>query len=669
MQKDGDRSKVFTRRVVLLAGGKALLVTLLGARMYYLQVMEAEKYRTLAEENRINMRLIPPPRGRIVDRFGIPVAVNRQNFRALVVAERTRDLEQTLRTFAGLVPLTDYDHQRVLKESKRRRSFVPVTVRENLTWEQMAMVQVNAPDLPGVIIDEGLTRDYPYADLASHILGYVAAVSEDDMDGDDPLLQLPDFRIGKAGIEKVYDLPLRGKSGASQVEVNAVGRMIRELRREEGEPGHEVQLTIDMRLQDYASRRLGTDSAACVVMDVHTGEVLAMASMPAYDPNAFARGLSTKEWKALAGNPRAPLRNKALAGQYAPGSTFKMAVALAAMESGIVGPEQTFYCPGHLTLGNHRFHCWKRWGHGHLNMVGAIEQSCDVYFYEVARRIGIGRIADMARRLGLGADLDLELPGEASGLIPTKAWKSATLGQPWVQGETLVASIGQGYVLATPLQLAVMTARIANDGLAVRPTLCRQRVADGRLITEPTPSFDSVGVSKQAMAVVKHAMWRVVNGDRGTARGSAIDVDGQTMAGKTGTSQVRRISMRERETGVRKNEDLPWKFRDHALFVGFAPAEAPRYAVSVIVEHAGGGSRFAAPIAHDVMLETLRLDPSRRRTPDELAAIREAPPPTAAERRRRAEAKAAAAAALAEATAETAAEAAEGSPGQGGNGQ
>ncbi|MQX37158.1 penicillin-binding protein 2 [Roseospira navarrensis] len=633
MQKDGDRSKVFTRRVVLLAGGKALLFTLLGGRMYFLQVMEAEKYRTLAEENRINMQLISPPRGPIVDRHGIPLAVNRQNFRAQVIAERTKDLEQTLDTFGTLVPLTDYDRQRVIKEIKRRRSFVPVTVRENLTWEQMATIQVNIPDLPGVTIDEGLTRDYPYADLASHLLGYVAAVSEEDIDaGDDPLLQLPDFRIGKAGIEKVYDLPLRGTSGAKQVEVNAVGRRIRELRREDGEPGHEVQLTLDMRLQDYASRRLGDDSAACVVMDVHTGELLAMASMPAYDPNAFARGLSNKEWGELANNPRAPLRNKALAGQYAPGSTFKMVVALAALESGIVNAEQTVYCPGHLRLGNHRFHCWKRWGHGHMNMTSAIEQSCDVYFYEVSRRIGIERIADMATRMGLGAPLDIELPGEASGLIPTKAWKSATLGQPWVQGETLVASIGQGYVLATPLQLAVMTARIANDGLAVRPTLSRQAIVDGQLVEQPTPAFESLGISSSAMAAVKHAMWRVVNGNRGTARGAAIDVDGATMAGKTGTSQVRRITMQERQAGVRKNEDLPWKFRDHALFVCYAPSEAPRYAISVIVEHAGGGSRFAAPIAHDVMMETLRLDPSRRRAPEDVAAIQERPPETPAER-------------------------------------
>jgi penicillin-binding protein 2 len=633
MQKDGDRSKVFTRRVVLLGGGKALLVSLLGARMYYLQVMEADTYRTLADENRINMRLIPPPRGHIVDRFGVPLAVNRQNFRALIIAERTRDLEQTLRAFRSLTPLTDYDYQRVLKESSRRRSFVPITVRENLTWEQMAVVQVHAPELPGIIIDEGLTRDYPYADLASHILGYVAAVAEEDMTGDDPLLELPDFRIGKAGIEKVYDLPLRGKSGASQVEVNAVGRIIRELRREEGEPGHEVQLTIDMRLQDFASRRLGEQSAACVVMDVHTGELLAMASMPAYDPNAFARGLTNQEWKTLASDPRAPLRNKALAGQYAPGSTFKMVVALAALESGIMNAEQTVFCPGHLRLGNHLFHCWKRGGHGHMNMTSAIEQSCDVYFYEVSRRIGIERIADMAHRLGLGAPLDIELPGEASGLIPSKAWKTATLGQPWVQGETLVASIGQGYVLATPMQLAVMTARIANDGLAVRPTLCRQAVVDGGLVPQPPPSFDSIGVNRQSMGVVKNAMWRVVNGNRGTARRSAIDVNGQTMAGKTGTSQVRRITMQERQSGVRRNEDLPWEFRDHALFVCFAPAEAPRYAISVIVEHAGGGSSHAAPIAHDVMLETLRLDPSRNRTPGQTAAIRGDAPPDAARNR------------------------------------
>jgi len=623
MQKDGDRSRVFTRRVVLLAGGQTLLVSALAARMYYLQVMEADKYRTLAEENRINLRLLPPPRGPIVDRFGVPLAVNSQNFRAQVIAEHTSDLERTLRALSHLVPLSDYDYLRVLKESSRRRSFVAVTVRENLTWEQMALVQVNAPDLPGVTIDEGLTRQYPYGPLASHLLGYVAAVSEDDLTGDDPLLELPDFRIGKAGIEKVYDLPLRGKSGTSRVEVNAVGRMIRELRRDEGEPGHEVRLTIDMRLQAYISRRLGDQSAAAVVLDVHTGEVLAMASTPAYDSNAFTRGLTNTEWRTLTSNPRAPLRNKAIAGQYAPGSTFKMVVALAALESGIVRPDQTVFCPGHLTLGNHRFHCWRRGGHGHMNVTTAIEQSCDVYFYEISRRVGIDRIAAMANSLGLGQALNLELPGEATGLMPTKAWKSATLGQPWVQGETLVASIGQGYVLATPLQLAVMTARIANDGIAVTPTLCRQVQADGRLVPRPTPQFEHLGLSRSSLSVVKNAMWRVVNGDRGTARRSAITENGWQMAGKTGTSQVRRISLRERETGVRKNKDLPWEFRDHALFVCFAPTDAPRYALSIIAEHAGGGSSHAAPIAHDLMTETLRLDPSRQRSEDEIVAIRE----------------------------------------------
>ncbi len=623
MQKDSDRSRVFTRRVVLLAGGKTLLVSALAARMYYLQVMEADKYSTLAEENRINLRLLPPPRGPIVDRFGVPLAVNSQNFRAQVIAEHTRDLERTLGTFSRLVPLSSYDHQRVVKEIGRRRSFVAVTVRENLSWEEMALVQVNAPDLPGVTIDEGLTRQYPYGALASHLLGYVAAVSEEEMTGDDPLLELPDFRIGKAGIEKVYDLALRGKSGTSRVEVNAVGRMIRELRRDEGEPGHEVRLTLDMRLQAHATQRLGDNSAAAVVIDVHTGEVLAMASTPAYDPNAFTRGLTNTEWRDLTSNPRAPLRNKAIAGQYAPGSTFKMVVALAALESGVVRPDQTVYCPGHMTLGNHRFHCWRRGGHGHMNVTTAIEQSCDVYFYEISRRVGVDRIAAMAQSMGLGHALGLELPGEATGLIPTKAWKSATLGQPWVQGETLVASIGQGYVLATPLQLAVMTARIANDGIAVTPTLCRQTDVDGRLVPRPAPQFEHVGLSKASLALVKNAMWRVVNGDRGTARGSAIADEGWSMAGKTGTSQVRRISLRERETGVRKNEDLPWEFRDHALFVCYAPSDAPRYAVAVIVEHAGGGSRHAAPIARDIMLETLRLDPSRRRTEEEIAAIRE----------------------------------------------
>ncbi|CCQ72941.1 penicillin-binding protein 2 [Magnetospira sp. QH-2] len=610
MHGDNDRVKIFSRRAAVLGGGQALLLSTLVGRMYYLQVMEAERYATLAEENRISMRLLPPPRGHIVDHLGRRLAENRENYRVLVVAEQTADLNATLDALSAIIPISDHERQRVMRDVRRKRSFVPVTVKENLTWQDMARIEVNTPDLPGALIDVGQTRHYPHGKELAHLLGYVAAVSEAEQTGD-PLLQLPGFRIGKAGLEKVYDLALRGSGGTSQVEVNAFGRVIKEIARNEGQPGTEVALTIDLDLQKVVAERLGEESAAAVVLDIHTGAVMAMVSSPAYDPNDFNKGLSSRQWKKLVSNPRAPLTNKAVAGQYAPGSTFKMVVALAALERGVITPETEIFCNGHTTLGNARFHCWKRGGHGAMNLHDAIQHSCDVYFYDIARKTGVDRIAAMAQRLGLGTRLDIDLPGERTGLIPTRDWKRATIGQPWQGGETLITGIGQGYVLTTPLQLAVMTARLANGGKEITPYLTAEQVSsDG---TEPRKAAEtkSLGLVPSHLKMVLEAMSSVVNGPRGTARGSKITEEGMEMAGKTGTAQVRRITKAERETRVLKNDELPWKERDHALFVGFAPVHAPRYAVSVLVEHGGGGSKVAAPIARDILIETQRRDPAR----------------------------------------------------------
>lgn len=610
INRDNDRIRLFNRRAVVLGGGQALLVSALVGRMYYLQVIEADRYRMLAEENRINMRLLPPPRGRVLDRFGEALAVNRQNFRVLIVSEQTRDVASTLDALASVIELSEYDRDRVQKEVRRRRSFVPVTVRENLNWEEMASIQVNAPDLPGVIVDEGLTRHYPQNQTAAHVLGYVSSVDEDDLTGD-PLLQLPGFRIGKAGMEQKFDLALRGAGGTSQVEVNALGRVIRELERKEGEAGTDLMLTLDERLQRYASERLGAESAASVVMDIHTGEVLVMASTPSYDPNAFNRGLSQREWNALSGDPRAPMTNKAISGQYSPGSTFKMIVAMAALEQGAITPDQTIYCNGHTDLGSRRFHCWEKRGHGNMDMVQAIAQSCDVYFYDVAKRIGVDRIADMARRLGLGATTRIGLSGERNGLIPTEAWKRATVGDSWQQGDTFNVGIGQGYVLTTPLQLAVMAARLST-GLAVEPVLTRQVMIDDTVVQRPPQAFEALTIDPAHIAVARRGMFEVLNGPRGTARASKLKSKDIQMSGKTGTTQVKRITMAQREAGLPDSDEVPWNERNHALFVAYAPEDNPRYALSVIVEHGGGGSAVAAPIARDIMTEVLRLDPSRK---------------------------------------------------------
>ncbi len=610
MRGETDRYKTFSRRAFLLAGGKLALFTAILGRLYHLQILEAERYATLAEDNRINLRLLPPQRGRIVDRFGEPLALNRQNYRVTLVAEKAGNARAVLDALAQIVPITDHERAKILRELERSRRFIPVTVRENLNWTEVATIEVNAPDLPGVATDVGRSRFYPHGEHLSHLIGYVGAVSESDQArDDDPLLELPNFPVGKDGVERQHDQTLRGSAGASEVEVNAVGRIIRELSREEGEQGREVRLTIDLPVQRMAYERFGEESGAVVVMDVLTGEVLALASMPGYDPNAFAEGLSGEKWRALLADGKHPLVNKAIAGQYAPGSTFKMMVALAALESGLVDASQRVHCSGSYEFGDGTFHCWKREGHGSVEMETAIRQSCDVYFYETARRIGIDRIAAMAKKFGMGRPTAIPLSGEKPGLMPSREWKREALGQVWHQGETLIAGIGQGYVLATPLQLALMTARLANGGRAVVPRLVRFPLDED---PEPARAGADLHISPDALALVVRGMEGVVNGPGGTANGVRLADPNLQFGGKTGTSQVRRITEKERERGVKKNEELPWRQRDHALFVGFGPIDEPRYAVAVVVEHGGGGARVAAPIARDVLKLVMERDPSRK---------------------------------------------------------
>ncbi len=612
-RRDNDLQRIFSRRALLLGSAQLALFGVLAGRLYYLQVIESDKYQLLAEENRINMRLLPPRRGRILDRFGAELASNRQNYRVLIVAEQTRNVDATLEALSRLIQVDDAQRQRVKREIERRRKFVPVMVAENLSWEDFAKVNLHSLDLPGVQLDVGETRDYPYGEMFSHVVGYVGAVSEAEL-GDDPLLELPGFRIGKSGVEKIYDEKLRGRAGHSQIEVNAYGRAIRELARHDGQPGDDVVLTIDAELQRFAMDRFGDQSGAAVVMDIHTGDVLALMSNPGFDPNWFNVGITNAQWRQLNSDKFKPLINKAVQGTYPPGSTFKMTVGLAALESGAMAPDTRVFCPGHMEFGNNRFHCWKKGGHGSMTMVSALEESCDVYFYEAAKRTGVDKIAEMAHRLGLGMLTEIDQTGERKGLIPTRAWKRAVLGQPWHPGENLVIGIGQGYVLATPLQLAVMVSRLANGGYAVTPRLLRPNgafgpEADQRLAPERWPRID---VKRDHLELALEGMIRVTSPPRGTAQRARITLAQYAMAGKTGSSQVRRITKAERDTRVRKNEEKPWEERDHALFVAYAPVHAPRYACAVIVEHGGGGSTAAAPIARDLMLEVQKRDPSRR---------------------------------------------------------
>ena len=601
-----DAAGLVTRRGIVLGGAQLGFMGLLGLRMRQMQVEEAEDYRLLAEENRINVRLIPPSRGIIYDRHGIPVAQNAQNYRIVIVREQAGDVEETIAKVRRLVDLDDDDLERSLKEMYRRSPFVPITLADQLAWEDIAEVALNAPALPGITPDVGLSREYPLGEDFAHIVGYVGPVSDFDLskiEDPDPLLQIPKFQIGKIGVETKLETDLRGRAGTSRIEINAGGRVMRELSRDDYTPGNDMQLTIDHGLQNYAQARLAKESAGSVVIDVETGDLLAMASAPSFDPNLFVRGISSKDYNALRENTYKPLFNKTVQGLYPPGSTFKMMTGLAALRAGVIGPGETVYCPGHMSLGGRRFHCWKRGGHGYMNLDSAITQSCDVYFYEAAQRVGVDRLADLCREFGLGERHDIPMSAVREGIVPSTKWKAQVRGERWNPGETLNTAIGQGDVLASPLQLAVMTARIAS-GKATVPRLIKS--IDG--VEAPLKDAAPLNVPENLLSLIRKAMHNVSNGSRGTARRSRIVADGFEMAGKTGTSQVRNITAAERARGVTRNDQLPWERRDHGLFVAFAPYDKPKYAIATIVEHGGGGSRAAAPPSRDIMLYALYGD-------------------------------------------------------------
>jgi penicillin-binding protein 2 len=610
MKRETQRNGVFTRRALLTMGGQVAVLAALGGRLYQVQVQEGARYTTMANENRISARMMAPPRGRILDRFGIVLAGNSINWRAELVAEESTNVGTTLDNFAAVIPISDYERARIEREVHRHRKFIPILIKEFLTWEEMAKIEVNAPDLPGVVVDNGTKRVYPFTDKFAHIVGYVAPPNDDDV-ADDPLLALPGLRIGRAGMEKFHDLALRGRAGSVQLEVNAVGRVIRELDRVEGVPGDDVALTIDTGLQQDVLKILGDESASGVVMDCRNGEVLAMGTNPSFDPSLFNSGVSQAQWLQWTNDRRTPLINKATSGLYAPGSTFKMAVALAGLESKAITAGDRIECPGYLDLGNARFHCWRKGGHGSLDLHGGLKNSCDVYFYEVARRTGIDRIAAMSNRLGLGTELQLDLPGQRVGMIPTREWRISR-GHAWAIGDTIVSGIGQGYIQVTPLQLCTYVSRIATARV-VQPHLTRLVAGVQQPGSQPD-DYPSLAIPDKSLHMVRQGMWAVVNEPGGTAPQARLADPSVQLAGKTGSAQVRRVSRELRESGHFDSAKLPWEYRPHALFVAYAPYDNPRYAVSVVVEHGNAGAATAAPLARDMMLAVLRRDPANRTT-------------------------------------------------------
>ena len=621
---EAQASLSFTRRSFVLGAAQLGLGGVLAARMAWLSINENERYKLLSESNRVNLSLIPPRRGWIVDRAGKPLALNRTVFRVDVIPDRLGVRQRTLDTLSELLDLTAEDRQRIDEAVEAAAGFQPVEVAGNLEWERYAALSIRAPDLPGVVPAQGFARYYPTGAAVGQLLGYVGSASADDYKKTrDALMITPGFKIGKAGVERVLEAELRGKPGARRSEVTARGKLVRELATRPDAPGNTVRMTIDAGLQDYAARRLGNESGAVVVIDCRTGGVLALASMPSYDPNSFTDGIGQSEWARLSGDERRPLTNKALQSMYPPGSTLKPVAALALLAHGVRADERV-HCGGGYRLGNRTFRCLGR--HGAVDMKRAIAKSCNTYFYAMGRRIGYDRIAAMARELGLGAEYALPVTTQSYGTIPDSGWKQRKYNQRWSDSDTLNATIGQGYVLITPFQLAVMAARLAS-GRALVPHLIG-----------PAPAARRLTSSAEHLAIVRDAMSEVVNGD-GTAGRSRLPLDGIQMGGKTGTAQVRKIA------GSQRGQSGEWKYRDHGLFVSFAPVADPQYAMAVVIEHGLGGARAAAPVARDVYtylfdqekamaalaaLETGWGGDLRSRTARDAAVVPPPPPPAPA---------------------------------------
>jgi penicillin-binding protein 2 len=620
-----EKQGVFHRRAFLLGGFAGVGMAALGGRLAYLQLLEAQRYQKLSASNQFNFRLVPPPRGLIVDRQGVVLASNRPNFRLMVVRDQSIDTKATLHTLSEFVPLDDERQGKLVDRIAATPRGVPVVVMEDMTWDQFSAINIREPELPGVTADMGEVRVYPYGGAFAHVIGYVAKVNKVDLQptgpNSDPILLHPGFRIGRQGVEKAFDLDLRGKPGAQKVEVDSHGREVRQ--DPDGDipatPGKQIQLSLDADIQNRAEEVFGEESGAAVMMDCRTGDVLCLFSGPSFDANRFVRGLTSAEYRALAQYERKPLFNKALTATYPPGSTFKTVVALAALEHGI-NPNTTHVCNGAWAWGGRVWHCDRH--HGTVNMHDAIKTSCDIFFYQTALAIGPDAIAAVARKFGLGEIFDIGIPGQKPGLVPDTAYKRRAFRKDpvWHPGETPSFGIGQGYLHLNPLQLCVMVARLANGKKALQPRLIR---SIGGVEQPSGAAAPDLTVDPAHLALVRAAMASVANDAGGTGfLASQLGLGPVKMAGKTGTAQSHSYG-----GGSRATLHLGWTMRDHAWFVAFAPYDDPRYAISVLVEHGGWGASAAAPRARELMRVALLKDPEVRARIEQPLPMPDLPPP------------------------------------------
>lgn len=598
MLNKNKKIRVFTRRIFVLGALNASLFLSLIARLYYLQIVKSKEYKTFSDSNRIKMVLIPPLRGKIYGRSGELLASNKNFYRILFDPEFSDKNDLVIDKLSQILNFDEAQKQSLADKINKQNSRQTITVHEHLSWKEVAKVEANAPDLPGISIDVGQIRDFTTGAISSHVVGYMGPVSEKEIKANN-LLNHPDFKIGRYGIEKSLEQTLRGNAGVKRMEVNAYGLTIRELSREESKPGKDVKLTLHRKIQEFAGERMKGLSGCSIIMDIKNGDIVSFVSSPGFNPNEFTYGVSQEYWNELNSNPKKPLINKGISNQYPPGSTFKLVVALAALKDG-VNPNKTIYCPGYVDLGRTRFHCWKEEGHGHMDMKSAIMHSCNSYFYNISKKIGVDNIAEMARKFGLGETLQNVLSNEKTGLVPSRKWKKDKYGVEWQQGDTLNVGIGQGYVLATPLQLVTMVARVAS-GTAVKPYLLYEEQHK-----EGFETFKELDIPQKHLDLVREGMRRVINIPGGTAYGSRIRNSKYTMAGKTGTSQV--ISKKGLKDNIKNMtpEEIAMT-KNHALFVGYSSVSDPKYAISVVIEHGGGGSAAAAPVARDILLETQKI--------------------------------------------------------------
>jgi penicillin-binding protein 2 len=592
---DGLRKRVLGSGAVLV-----FFVMIILLRLWFLQIHKGEEYKNRAENNRVRIREVAPPRGDILDRNGKELVTNRPSFNVVLVREDSNDIDDLLKRLSVVLKEDVSVLWERIREAESKQRHIPVRLKENLTWDTLAYLETHNKDFPGIRIEVFPRRFYHYGDLAAHLIGYLGEISKGELEKTDTDFYRGGDLVGKMGLEKLREKELRGEKGNSSSEVNARGFEQQLLAYVEPVPGHEVRLTLDIDLQQVAEESMDVDekAGAVVAMEVKTGRILALASTPRLHLADFEGGISTKNWNALLDNPKHPLINKALQAMYPPGSTYKMVTALTGLAKGVITKDTTFFCPGSITFGNRRYNCWKHGGHGTVDLKRAISESCDVYFYQVGMRVGVDALAEYAHMLGLGLKTEVELEHEKSGLIPTKEWKKKKYGVKWQDGETLSLAIGQGFNLVTPLQLCQMTAIVANGGKRYVPQLIESIAdADGNVLNSFTPKLAGELQEKERkyLALIREGMVEVIQGARGTARVARIE--GINMGGKTGSAQVVRLDQYKHL----QEEDIPYKYRDHALFICFAPAEDPEIAVTVVVEHGLHGGSSAAPVAREIM--------------------------------------------------------------------